>query len=70
MSDHKKAPTSYGPATQTPQRKKVRDRLLIAGPTFAGKTQLYYKLMGHNIGDSVSSSDVNESSESVNVKVP
>ena len=71
MSDHKKAPSgSFSAASQAPQRKKVRDRLLIAGPTFAGKTQLYYKLMGHNIGDRVSSSDVNECAESVGVKVP
>lgn len=48
----------------------MRDKFLITGPTFAGKTQLYYKLQGGNIGESVSSSDVNETTGSVSIKVP
>ena len=52
------------------ERKKVRDRFLITGPTFAGKTKLYYKLMGGEITESVSSSEVNETADTVPVKVP
>jgi len=51
--------SAFSPITKPVERKKVRDRLLIAGPTFAGKTKLYYKLMGGDIGESVSSSEVN-----------
>jgi len=52
------------------KRKRIRDRFLITGPTFAGKTLLYYKLMGGNISESVSSSDINESASTVHVRVP
>ena len=71
LSDTKRAPShstiEFG---QTQKRKTVRDRFLVAGPAFAGKTQLYYKLIGGSIGDSVSSSEVNETQSAVQVKVP
>ncbi len=52
------------------KKKTVRDRFLLTGPTFAGKTQLYYKLSGGAIDVSLSSSDINENADNVSVKVP
>lgn len=51
LSDAKRAPSAskieFGVVGGKKQeRRTVRDRFLIAGPTFAGKTQLYYKLTG------------------------
>lgn len=59
LSDTKKVPSSIG-MVDIKQKKAVRDRFLITGPTFAGKTQLYYKLKGGNIDVSLSSSELNE----------
>ena len=71
MSDKKRAPTYTTLAAQAEKkRKRVRDRFLVAGPDFAGKTQLYYKLIGGSISDTVSSSDINETNDVVQVKVP
>ena len=71
LSDTKRAPShSKIELGQTQKRKTVRDRFLLAGPAFAGKTQLYYKLIGGSIGDSVSSSEINETETSAQVKVP
>ena len=62
LSDTKRAPSAstkeFG-LTAKQERKKVRDRFLLAGPAFAGKTQLYYKLIGSQIGATVSSSEIN-----------
>ena len=69
MSDHKAAPT-FNTVTKPVEKKKVRDHFLITGPSFAGKTKLYYKLMGGDIGESVSSSDVNITAGTIPVKVP
>ena len=71
MSDSKRAPTQASIIGNGEQKKKtVRDNTLIAGPSFSGKTQLYYKLIGRPIIDSVSSSEVNQTPDSVEVKVP
>ena len=62
LSDTKRVPKAQGSSllgSTDQKRKKVRDRFLLAGPTNSGKTQLYYKLIGGSISDSVSSSDLN-----------
>ena len=63
LSDTKRAPSAstkdFGLTGSKQERKKVRDRFLLAGPAFAGKTQLYYKLIGSQIGSTVSSSEIN-----------
>lgn len=48
----------------------MRDRILLCGPAFAGKTQLYFKLIGGSGSTTVSSSSVNETEKEVQVKVP
>ena len=43
---------------------------MIAGPAFAGKTQLYFKLIGVSSSTTVSSSSINETEKEIQVKVP
>ena len=71
ISDQKRAPSSSSGAIEMTQKKSVRDRFLVTGPAFAGKTQLYYKLIGcAGVTDTVSSSSLNETANDVEVKVP
>ena len=72
MSDTKRAPAQAKIGGQVEMtRRKIRDRFLVAGPAFAGKTQLYFKLMGTPVNDTVSSSELNETTQGpVSVKVP
>ena len=69
FSNTKKAPAA-ATFQEDQKRKAVRDRFLLTGPSCSGKTKLYYKLIGANITYTVSSSDVNETSGPVAVKVP
>ena len=70
VSATKQSPAAQSAFKAKEGRRRVRDRFLITGPAFAGKTRLYYKLMGGDIAESVSSSDVNESASAIQVKVP
>ena len=70
LSDKKRVPSHTALNGGDKKRKKVRDHFLLAGPAFSGKTQLYYKLIGGSISDTVSSSAINETSEEVQVRVP
>lgn len=70
FSETKRAPSHSTLTGQEPKRKTVRDHILLTGPSFAGKTQLYFKLIGGTPGITVSSSSVNETAKEVDVKVP
>ena len=51
--------------------KKVdRDRLLIVGPVSSGKTSLYFRLLSGEHRETVSSIDLNQTKENVEIKIP
>ena len=52
------------------KKKAIRDRLLIVGPVSSGKTSLYYRLLSGELRDTVSSVDLNQTRDKVNIKVP
>jgi len=57
-------------SSQSGNNKKVRDFVLLVGPSNAGKTALFYKLLTRQDQETVSSVDINQTEDLMEVKIP